>query len=248
MSFAREISRALASHARMMLPESREFWAAGMANELAHIDDDGAALRWAMGGVMTAYLERASAVFGSAAVRGLLILPLLFETMQSVFAQTMTVAWRVGATGVLGVMGAQTPGDDYHRFIPLLQMVPNWYVAAGFAAGGLVLASAVQLMRRRSSAVILFVAGIVVGLVAETLVHRVPGYSDAARQVFQFKEMRTMRDLVIPITAMLMPVFIACGLWLATRGTRPTWPGRSRQRWKSSAALTSATPMPAWRP
>jgi hypothetical protein len=118
-------------------------------------------------------------------------------------------------------MGAQTPGDDYHRFIPLLQMVPNWYVAAGFAAGGLVLASAVQLMRRRSSAVILFVAGIVVGLVAETLVHRVPGYSDAARQVFQFKEMRTMRDLVIPITAMLMPVFIACGLWLATRGTRP---------------------------
>ena len=71
------------------------------------------------------------------------------------------------------------------------------------------------------SAVILFVAGIVVGLVAETLVHRVPGYSDAARQVFQFKEMRTMRDLVIPITAMLMPVFIACGLWLATRGTRP---------------------------
>jgi hypothetical protein len=204
----------------MVLPESRTFWAAGMTNELAHIDDDRAALRWAMGGVMTAYLERASAVFGSAPVRWLLLLPLLFEVMQAVFAQTMALAWRMGATGVLGVMGEQTPGDDYHRFVPLLQLVPDWYVASGFLAGALVLASGVQLMRRRPSAVILFVAGIVVGLVAETLVHRVPGYSDAARQVFQFKEMRTMRDLVIPITAQLIPVCMAVSLWLATRGTR----------------------------
>src|ERR1019366_3841994 len=113
MSLRRDVSRALVSHARMVLPENREFWAAGMINELAHIDDDGAALRWAMGGVMTAYLERASAVFGSAPVRGLLLLPLLFEVTQAVFAQTMTLAWRLGATGLLGVMGEQTPGDDY---------------------------------------------------------------------------------------------------------------------------------------
>jgi hypothetical protein len=138
-----------------------------------------------------------------------------------VFAQTMTLAWRLGATGVLGVMGAQTPGDDYHRFIPLLQLVPDWYVAAGFVAGALVLASAVQLVRRRPSAVILFVAGIVVGIVAETLVHTVPGYNDAARQVFQFKDVNTVRDMVIPIATQSIPVFIAVSLWLATRGTRP---------------------------
>ena len=221
MSLVREVSRVLVSHARMVMPESRAFWAAGMVNELDHIEDDGASLRWAMGGVMTAYLERASEVFGSAPVRGLLMLPLLFEVMQAVFAQTMTLAWRLGATGVLGVMGAQTPGDDYHRFIPLLQLVPDWYVASGFLAGALVLASAVQLMRRRRSAVILFAAGIVVGLVAETLVHRVAGYNDAARQVFQFEDVRSMRDLVIPIAAQLMPVLIALSLWLATRGTRP---------------------------
>ena len=170
---------------------------------------------------MAAYLEMASAVFGSTAVRGLLILPLLFEVMQAVFAQTMTLAWRMGATGVLGVMGSQTPGDDYHRFVPLLQHVPDWYMASGFVAGALVLASAVQLMRRRRSAVFLFVAGIVVGLVAETLVHMVPGYNDAARHVFQFKDVRTMRDLVIPIATQMIPVFIACSLWLATRGARP---------------------------
>jgi hypothetical protein len=205
----------------MVMPRSRGFWAAGLANELDHIEDDGAALRWAMGGVVTAYLERASAVFGSAPVRGLLLLPLLFEGMQAVFAQTMTLAWRLGATGVLGVMGAQTPGDDYHRFIPLLQLVPDWYVASGFVAGALVLASAVQLVRRRSTSVGLFIAGIVLGLAAETLVHTVPGYNEAARQVFQFKDVRTMRDLVMPIATQIVPVFIACLLWLATRGTRP---------------------------
>jgi hypothetical protein len=221
MSVVRELSRALVSHARMVMPESRAFWTAGMANEMAHIGDDGAAFRWAIGGVMTAYLERVSAVFGSAPMRGLLMLPLLFEVMQAVFAQTMTLAWRMGATGVLGVMGSQTPGDDYHRFIPLLQLVPNWYVVSGFVAGALVLASAVQLVRRRPSAVIFFIAGIVVGIVAEGLVHTVPGYNDAARQVFQFKDVRTMRDLVIPITAQLVPIFIAISLWLATRGTRP---------------------------
>jgi len=221
MRVSRKISWVLLSHARMVMPQGRAFWAAGMVNELDHIDDDGEALRWAVGGVMTAYLERASAFFGSAPVRGLIMLPLLFEVMQAVFAQTMTLAWRLGATGVLGVMGAQTPGDDYHRFIPLLRLVPDWYVAAGFIAGALVLASAVQLLRKRPSAVILFIAGIVVGLVAESLVHTVPGYNEAARQVFQFKDVRTMRDMVIPIAAQLMPVCIACGLWLATRGTRP---------------------------
>jgi hypothetical protein len=94
-------------------------------------------------------------------------------------------------------------------------------VVSGFVAGALVLASAVQLVRRRPSAVIFFIAGIVVGIVAEALVHTVPGYNDAARQVFQFKDVRTMRDLVIPITAQLVPIFIAISLWLATRGTRP---------------------------
>jgi hypothetical protein len=205
----------------MMMPESRAFWAAGMVNELDHIEDDGAALRWALGGVMMAYLELASAVFGSAPIRGLLMLPLLFEVMQALFAQTMTLAWRLRATPVLGVMGAQTPGGDYHRFIPLLQLVPDWYMAGGFLAGALVLASAVQLVRRRPSAVIFFIAGIAVGLAAEALVHTVPGYNDAARQVFHFKDARTMRDMVIPIATQLVPAFIACSLWLATRGTRP---------------------------
>jgi len=221
MSLARNVSRALVTHAQMMMPKSRAFWATGMANEMDHIDDDGAALRWAMGGVMTAYLEMASNLFGSAPMRGLLLLPLLFEVIQAIFAQTMTLAWRLGASGVLGVMGAQTPGDDYHRFIPLLQLVPDWYVAAGFVAGALVVASAVQLVRRRPSAVILFVAGIAVGLAAETLVHAVPGYNDAARQVFHFRDARAMRDIVIPIASQMIPVFIACALWLATRGTRP---------------------------
>jgi hypothetical protein len=221
VSLARRISRAIISHVRVVLPESRSFWAEGMQNELAHIEDDGEAFRWAMGGVMTAYLERASGIFGSAPVRWLLVLPLLFEAMQAVFAQTMTLAWRLGVTGVLEVMGSQTPGDDYHRFAPLMQLVPGWYIAGGYVAGSLVLGSAVQLVRRKPSAVVLFIAGIFVGILTEALVHRVPGYDDAARQVFVFKDVRTMRDMVLPMAAMLMPGVLAVSLWLATRGARP---------------------------
>jgi len=220
MSFVREVSRALVSHGRAVMPESRRFWAAGMANELDRIEEDGAALRWALGGVMTAYLERVSEFFGSAPVRGLLLLPLLFEVMQSVFAQTMTLAWRLGATPMLGVMGEQTPGGDYHRFIPLLELVPDWYVWAGFVAGGLVLAAGVQLIRRRPSAVVLFIAGVAVELVAEALVHRNAAFNEAARQVFHFRDVQTTRDLLIPIATQMIPVFIAGSLWLATRGTR----------------------------
>jgi hypothetical protein len=58
-------------------------------------------------------------------------------------------------------------------------------------------------------------------MVAETMVHTVPGYNEAAQQVFHFKGVRTMRDLVIPAASQLIPVFIAASLWLATRGTRP---------------------------
>lgn len=220
MSVVRKISQALVGHAGMVLPGSRAFWAAGMKNELGHIEDDCAALRWAIGGVVAAYLERASALFGSAPVRGLLLVPLLFEVVQEVFAQTMTLAWRLDAKGVLRMLGAQTPGDDYHRFIPLLQLVPDWYIVTGFLAGTLVLASAVQLVRRRPSAVMLFVAGIVVGIVAEALVHRIQPFNHAAQQVFHFREVRTMRDILIPIATQMMPLLIACSLWLATRGTR----------------------------
>jgi hypothetical protein len=95
--------------------------------------------------VWRTYLERGTAFCGSTPVRVFLTLPILFVASQAVFAQCMTLASRAQAQQVLEQMGARTPGDDYRRFIPLMELMPAWYLVAGFVAGILILAAAVQL-------------------------------------------------------------------------------------------------------
>jgi hypothetical protein len=48
----------LVQHAGKVLPADREHWAEAMAAELAHIPDDAAALKWAVGCVIASYSER----------------------------------------------------------------------------------------------------------------------------------------------------------------------------------------------
>ena len=45
-------------HAANVLPESRSDWAQAMNNELEHVEDDFAALRWATGCILASYIER----------------------------------------------------------------------------------------------------------------------------------------------------------------------------------------------
>lgn len=55
MSRRRRLAQALARHALSVTPPERRAWAQGMAAELAHIDDDGAAFAFAAGAVWTGY-------------------------------------------------------------------------------------------------------------------------------------------------------------------------------------------------
>jgi hypothetical protein len=48
----------LLQHAAKVLPPNREHWADAMAAEIAHIPDDAAALKWAVGCVVASYSER----------------------------------------------------------------------------------------------------------------------------------------------------------------------------------------------
>lgn len=59
MSRRRRLAQALARHALAVTPPERRAWAQGMAAELAHIDDDGAALSFASGAVWTGYRQGA---------------------------------------------------------------------------------------------------------------------------------------------------------------------------------------------
>jgi hypothetical protein len=58
----RRIARTVAGHASRVLPGARSGWAEAMRRELDYIEDDRAALRWAIGCVMAGYAERLAAL------------------------------------------------------------------------------------------------------------------------------------------------------------------------------------------
>lgn len=227
MNLRRRLAIALSRHARMMMPEGRSFWAAGMENEIPNIEDHSAALRWAAGALYTACLECASAFCGATAFRAILVLPLLFQAFQTIFAASLTLAWRVQSAGYLAQLGSFAAGGDYRRFVPLMQLVPDWYLVLCFAACTLILMSTVQLLRRRPSAFLLFGGAVGLEALAETMWHRVPGYAVTAQQVFSFPVPNSFRDVVVPAVNILLPTFMCLTIWLATRGQHPKQPRSS---------------------
>jgi hypothetical protein len=58
----RRIARKVARHASWVLPGARSGWAEAMRRELDYIEDDRAALRWAIGCVMASYAQRLAAL------------------------------------------------------------------------------------------------------------------------------------------------------------------------------------------
>ena len=57
-SSLRRLANVLVSHAGRVMPPARRGWADAMAGEVSHVDDDGRALRWALGCVLAAHGER----------------------------------------------------------------------------------------------------------------------------------------------------------------------------------------------
>src|SRR5712691_1829150 len=58
----RRIALKIAQHASWVLPGARSLWADAMRRELDYIEDDRAALRWAIGCVMASYTTRLAAL------------------------------------------------------------------------------------------------------------------------------------------------------------------------------------------
>lgn len=218
----RRLTSALLKLTRRLMPPARAAWADAMANELPHLPSDPAALRWALGALSTALLERASAILGTAPLRTLLALPLLFQAVSSLFAPALILAVRSGNTTLATFLGSFTPGDDYHRFLPIVALAPPLYVTFGILSAALTLAAAVQLLRRRHSAFPLFLCALLAELAGEALMHLTPGYTAAAQQVFAFPDPNPFRDLVVPAIEILRPTLLALALWLALRSTPPT--------------------------
>lgn len=214
--FLRRIAAALITHAREVLPPDRAPWADAMERELQHIESDAEALRWAAGCVVAGCVERSRAMdfINSGFVRVVLMLLIAGQVLSMLFATVMTVAYRLHLLGIASFLGGFTPGDDYRRFIPLMDATPWWLHGLCVAASVLFAVSAWQLLRNCRQAFPLFAAAWVLGAIGNFVSDRMP---IAYRQVFSFPGYSFRRDLLIPAAGALVPVVVAGALWIHSR-------------------------------
>lgn len=207
----RRIGLALMKHAARVIPARRSAWAEAMEHELHHIESDLEALTWSVGCVLASYVERSRAmdVLQTVWARGFLMLLICGKVLDMLFATVLTSAYRLHKLGVAAFLGGFTPGDDYRRFIPLMETVPWWIHGMWVGASMLFAASGWQLFRKRRAAFPLFAAGWVLGGAGNWISQSLP----ASREVFSFPAPLFTRDYLIPAVTTLLPMLIAAALW-----------------------------------
>jgi hypothetical protein len=210
-SLLRRIALALMAHAAAVLPPARSSWAEAMSHELQHIEGDLEASMWAAGCVLAGYVERSKVmnVLHTWYVRGFLALLILSQVLSMLFATVLTAAYRLQYAGVATFLGAFTPGDDYRRFIPLMDATPWWLHGLWVAANVLFFASGWQLLQNRRTAFPFFAAAWVLGTVGNLIAQSIPAY----RVAFSFPEPLFTRDYLIPAVTTVVAVLVAAALW-----------------------------------
>jgi hypothetical protein len=214
-SFLRRIATALMKHAIRVLPSARSEWAEAMQHEIHHIENDREALTWAGGCVLASYAERSRvmSVMNSGWARAVLIPAIACEALNMLFATALTVAYRIHDLDAAAFLGSFTPGDDYRRFIPLMDATPWWIHGLWVTAAVLFLACALQLLRKRRAAFVLFAAAWVLGAAGNLISQSILAY----REAFSFPAPMFLRDYFIPAVTALIPVFLALALWAHSR-------------------------------
>jgi len=216
ISITRRIALALTGHAARVLPLARRSWAEAMEMEILVIERDADALSWAAGCVFASYLERIVAMnlLHTRGARIVLVFPVIFLAAREFFAPILTLAYRLQGTGLARILGAVTPGDDYHRFIPLMNATPIWLQGMWLVSGLLFLGSAWQLLRNNRTYFEFFVLALALESIAMIFEHAMPAYRDA----FSFSSPNFRRDVLIPVAMFTFPFMVAAVLWLMTRG------------------------------
>jgi hypothetical protein len=198
------------AHAAEVLPPARSTWGDAMKQELDHIDSDREALTLAAGCVLASYVERSAVmtIVQTWYARAFLALLIVSQVLSMLFATVLTAAYRLHHLRIAAFLGGFTPGDDYRRFIPLMDSTPWWIHGLWVSAAVLFFASGWQLLRNRPAAS-LFATAWVLGLAGNLISQSTPAY----REVFSFPAPLFTRDYLIPAVTALVPVFIAAALW-----------------------------------
>lgn len=212
----RRFATRLVAHAARVL--GRSSWGEAMKSELAHIDGDFEALRWAIGCVIASYVERTRVMdlLRTPAARAFLALAIFTQVLAFLFATVLTLAVRFNEVRLATFLGTFTPGDDYRRFIPLIDATPWWIHALWVTASALFLVSAIALILDRSAAFGAFAAAWVLGSIGNWISESMPVY----RRTFSFPAPSAMRDVIIPAATAIVPALTAIALWVSASRRR----------------------------
>jgi hypothetical protein len=214
-SLLRRIALAIIGYAMRVVPPDRSSWARGMRQEIDYIDSDRSALGWAVGCLFAACRERVRAIdpLRTPLARSVLALMIGFEAFQALFAPMMVFSYRLGDIGVTRTLGGLTPGDDYRRFIPLMDTANELPLSLWSVSGILFIAAAWQLVRTRWAAFGLFALAYVLSLIGSGVGTLIPDYSDASRRAFTFAQPNFRRDVLIPVASALLTIVVGTVLW-----------------------------------
>jgi hypothetical protein len=157
----RRLAAALMRHAARIMPVTRADWSAAMESEMSGIEDDGEALRWALGCVTAGYRERMNAMnlLQTWYARSALACLIVLLSLREFFAPMLIVAYRMKYLGLAHFLGLRTAGDDYRRLIPVMDATPSWLVALWVVAGLLYLVALWQMLRRSGASHVPFLLG-----------------------------------------------------------------------------------------
>lgn len=219
---ARRVAYRLAKHASGVMPRERSAWAEAMLSDMAHIESDGEALNWALGCLMASYSERIRSVeiMRGRAVRWLLTVAILLLAVREVFATALTLAYRLNDLKLANALGRLTPGDDYRRFVPLLNATPLLHHGLWLVGTGLFVVSAILLSRGKPIAAPLFASACGLDLVVWLVQRTSPTYVAA----FHFNASNAMRDHVAPTAQLILMMGLGLAIWAASRSKTGTSP------------------------
>lgn len=166
----------LLDHAAHVMPPSRREWVRGMRAELAHIPTPVAAAAFALGCVRASYMQR---------IQDMLTLIRLGRWALAGYAVVcagcyLLVALLYGHVKTTPGISPQDLGSDpgTAQSLSFAQGYPAWQLAAFVLISALLAVGAVQLVRRRSSALVVIAPSVAVAALISVLDLRLPGAAD----------------------------------------------------------------------
>jgi hypothetical protein len=228
----RRCAMMLARWASRLLTTDCASWGEAMRCEVEHIDDARVALRWAAGALWAAGLQRTGKLLTSRWAACGIALCILLQALGMLFAPTLIIAWRLRWLQLDGFLGGQLPGDQYQRFIPLMNSTPLWQMALWIAVALLFLVAGWRLLRRGHGAFALFATAVLLVYASSSAswidMEFHPALAAIYRHTFTFTKPNFRRDDLIPTAQQVFPLLVAAILWcrerLASHSRHPETP------------------------